>query len=160
MKRYIDADKLKTEIERRKKAIHATIFNDEYNDLLAWLDSLQEEQPSEELEKYASRAGFDYVDDIEYKYPGHRWNDHDVEFAYRDGIIAGAEWQRQRTPMPEDTVLFNKGVAEGKRLMMEEAVEGEVIEDLHGQRYVKSEAVDGTKFNFGDRAKILIIKDK
>ena len=54
------------------------------------------EQPSEDLEKYASRAGFDYVDDIESKYPGHIWNDHDVEFAYRDGIIAGAEWQKEQ----------------------------------------------------------------
>ena len=98
------------------------------------------EQPSEDLEKYASRAGFDYVDDIDSKYPGHRWNDHDVEFAYRDGIIAGAEWQKEQ--------------------MLKGAVEGEVIEDLHGQRYVKSEAVDGTEFKFGERVKMLIIKDK
>ncbi len=45
MSKYIDADKLIAEIERRKKALHATIFNDEYNDLLAFIDSLQQEQP-------------------------------------------------------------------------------------------------------------------
>ena len=50
---------------------------------------------SEELEKYASQEGFNYVSlvvrDAE---PNHRWNDHDVEFAYRDGIINGASWQK------------------------------------------------------------------
>ena len=33
-----------------------------------------------------------------------------------------AQWGANHTPLPEDTVLFNKGVEEGKRLMMEEAV--------------------------------------
>lgn len=39
----------------------------------------------------------------------------------QDCFIAGAKWQAEHTPLPEDTVLFNKGVEEGKRLMMEEA---------------------------------------
>lgn len=60
------------------------------------LGKQSKEPVNEDLEKYASRAGFDYVDDIEQKYPGHRWNDHDVEYAYRDGIIAGAEWQKSQ----------------------------------------------------------------
>lgn len=34
-----------------------------------------------------------------------------------------AKWGADHTPLPEDTVLFNKGVEEGKRLMMEEAVD-------------------------------------
>lgn len=38
----------------------------------------------------------------------------------KDAFIAGAKWQADHTPLPEDTVLFNKGVEEGKRLMMEE----------------------------------------
>lgn len=36
------------------------------------------------------------------------------------GFIAGAKWQADHTPLPEDTVLFNKGVEEGKRLAEEE----------------------------------------
>ena len=48
--KYIQADKLIAEIERRKKALHATIFNDEYNDLLAFITSLQQEQPEVDLE--------------------------------------------------------------------------------------------------------------
>ena len=42
-----------------------------------------------------------------------------------------AEWQAKQllksSPLPEDTVLFQKGVEEGKRLMMEGAVEGKVF---------------------------------
>lgn len=37
-----------------------------------------------------------------------------------NAFIAGAKWQEDHTPLPEDTVLFNKGVEEGKRLMMDE----------------------------------------
>ena len=31
-----------------------------------------------------------------------------------------AQWGANHTPLPEDTALFNKGVEEGKRLMMDE----------------------------------------
>lgn len=114
-KKYIDAEKLIATLERQnvdKKIIQP---------LIRIIDSLQQEQPcdtctndkgcvtckdgelwegkeqpSEELEKYASRAGFDYVDNIEYEDIGHIWNDHDVEYAYRDGFIAGAEWQKEK----------------------------------------------------------------
>lgn len=59
-------------------------------------DSLDESKiASKDLEEAASRGGFDYVDKIVHESPGHRWNDHDVEFGYRDGFIAGAGWQRE-----------------------------------------------------------------
>lgn len=46
--------KIRAEIERRKKAIHSTLFNDEYNDLLSFLDTLQEQEVKpDELEKAA-----------------------------------------------------------------------------------------------------------
>jgi hypothetical protein len=35
--------KIKAEIERRKKALHCTLFNDEYNDLLSFLSTLEEQ---------------------------------------------------------------------------------------------------------------------
>lgn len=48
-------------------------------------------------------------------------------------FIEGAKWQAEQllksSPLPEDTVLFNKGVEEGKRLMMEEAVKWLVDDD-------------------------------
>ena len=46
----------------------------------------------EEINKEASFRAFDYVDEIEHKYPNTPWNDHDVEFGFRDGFIAGAKW--------------------------------------------------------------------
>ena len=92
-----------------------------------WLEMLDSKEPDKGLDEYASRAGFDYVDGIVQEEPGHRWNDHDVEFAYRDGIIAGAEWQASQMPMPEDTVLFQKGVAEGRRLEREDMLKDAVV---------------------------------
>lgn len=79
-----------------------------------------------------------------------------------------AQWGANHTPLPEDTVLFNKGVAEGKRLMMEEAVETTVVESYG---YEKGEdgkwrqvifptihtIIDGC--SFGDKVKIIIIKE-
>ena len=128
-------------------------------------DSLPEEKPSEDLEEAASRGGFDYVDEIEAKAPGLPWNDHDVEFGYRDGFIAGAEWQRKQllkgSPLPEDTVLFQKGVEEGKRLMMEEAVDGVVCYGSKGA-YVESDWLGTTDVEVygdsGDKVKIIIVK--
>lgn len=66
----------------------------------------------EELMKYASRAGFDYVDNIVQENPGHRWNDHDVEYAYRDGIIAGAERQKQHDAELIE-IAYNDGITIG-----------------------------------------------
>lgn len=42
---------------------------------------------------------------------------------WKGGFIAGYKYRAEHTPLPEDTVLFNKGVEEGKRLMMEEMSE-------------------------------------
>jgi len=82
-------------------------------------------------------------------------------------------------PLPEDTVLFNKGVAEGRRLereenkdrdivfwrgiqyaremMMKDAVEGEVVKDWDNNLSVKSETISG--FKFGDKVRIIIVKE-
>jgi len=96
---------------------------------------------SKELEEYASQAGFDYVDDIVLQAePNHRWNDHDVENAHRDGIIKGASWQKEQiikratTAIKErwydkfDTTLLGGliqlGMDKQKEQMMKEAVEG------------------------------------
>lgn len=55
---------------------------------------------------------------------------------YRDlrvGFIAGYKYHADHTPLPEDTVLFNKGVEEGKRLMMEEAAMAEMYDNKMGE---------------------------
>lgn len=109
------------------------------------------EQPSEDLEEATARYGSGYCD------IGLRRT---AEFGFR----SGAEWQRQRTPMPEDTVLFNKGVAEGRRLerqdMLKDAVEGYVnyYEDSGG--ILMAEAQVGCPYHNGDKVKIVIIPIK
>jgi hypothetical protein len=35
-------------------------------------------------------------------------------------FIAGAKWMESRMPMPDDTVIFMKGVEEGRRLERED----------------------------------------
>ena len=103
----------------------------------------------------------------------------------QDCFIAGAKWQAEQllksSPLPEDTVLFNKGVAEGRRLaeeeqadlftivaldaaqrakeqMMKEAVEGEVesFSDMHQEVTIP---LNPTMFKVGDKVRVIIIKD-
>lgn len=38
----------------------------------------------------------------------------------KDAFIAGAEWMENQMPMPEDTVIFMKGIEEGRRLERED----------------------------------------
>ena len=87
--------------------------------------------------------------------------------SYR-AFIAGAEWMKKQIPMPEDTVIFQKGVEEGKRLMMEDAVEGTVIE--LGETYKDlSLSVNAKELNQvlqplgvgdGNKVKIIIVKEE
>ena len=96
--------------------------------------------------------------------PGHEWMTRDIEDAFK----AGAEWQKKQIPMPEDTVIFQKGVEEGKRLMMEGAVEGTVIE--LGETYKDlSLSVNAKELNQvlqplgvgdGNKEKIIIVKEE
>ena len=67
-------------------------------------------EPSEDLEEAADNHIRKVVD------AGWEWETQDIA----DAFIAGAKWHADHAPLPEDTVLFNKGVAEGKRLMMED----------------------------------------
>lgn len=90
-----------------------------------------------------------------------------IEEALRNTFKAGAEWQAERllkgSPMPEDTVIFEKGIEEGKRLMMKDAVEGKVYK-FGEVAYVKEcNNTELTKylsqFNNGDRVKIIVIHE-
>lgn len=74
-------------------------------------------------------------------------------------FIAGAKWQVEHAPLPEDTVLFQKGVEEGKRLMMEEAVEGEVYLYHSYNRDATAILVDIPKENLGDKVRVIIVKE-
>lgn len=81
-----------------------------------------EESVPNDLEEAAEKHSTDYDSTIWYVLESSNqktiW-----ERELKETFIAGAKWQEEHTPLPEDTVLFNKGVAEGKRLMMEELSE-------------------------------------
>lgn len=70
-------------------------------------------------------------------------------------------------PLPEDTTIFLKGVAEGKRLMLDEAVEGTVVE-LGGENKERSISVGMDELNQvlrplelkeGDKVRVIVIKE-
>lgn len=72
-------EKIKAEIERRKGYISVTHFAEE---LLAFIDSLPEEKPSEDLEEAAAR----------YEHENRQSILSSVDIV--DAFIAGAEWQK------------------------------------------------------------------
>ena len=112
------------------------------------------EHPCEDLDEATARYGSGYCD------IGLRRT---AEFGFR----SGAEWQRQRTPMPEDTVIFQKGIEEGKRLMMEDAVDADIKLTLHDKTgdlsihtgYLPKELPKKLGFRFENKVKVLIIKE-
>ena len=74
-----------------------------------------------------------------------------------------AQWGARYAPLPEDTVLFNKGIAEGKRLMLEEAVECSVYAGKEGDKWIVSyignyESMLKTCKN-GDKVRIIIVNE-
>jgi len=105
---------------------------------------------SEELEKYASQEGFNYVSlVVQDAEPNHRWNDHDVENAHRDGIIKGASWQKEqdtRDMCMSDNRLFQKvyelGKKDMKKQMMKEAVETWMLEgSMYEPEFIKKKVI-------------------
>ncbi len=76
-------------------------------------------------------------------------------------FIAGAEWGMNQCPLPEDTTIFNKGVAEGKRLMMEGAVECMVMDfSSNLPRPQVDIRLDPGKYYSGDKVKVIVIKEE
>lgn len=75
----------------------------------------------------------------------------------KNRFIAGAKWQEDHTPLPEDTVLFQNGVEEGKRLMMKEAVEWTVTTNLANRPVIYLDQLKG--FQYGDKVRIIIVKE-
>lgn len=95
-----------------------------YNHILVFIDSLPEETCKDSLQVHETckenTDSFTSLEEAaqEYAIP---FNDttYGCEYSYK-GFIAGAKWQAKQllksSPLPEDTVLFKKGVEEGRRL--------------------------------------------
>lgn len=120
--KYIDADSIKDEIKHLKIDVYDESHQFDLGArcsltfLESFIDSLQQEQPEADLEEAAEKYGSDY--------PAYN----DDQFIAENAFKAGAGWMAKQQPLLEDSVAFQKGVQEGKRLMMEGAVEtdGEV----------------------------------
>jgi hypothetical protein len=82
-----------------------------------WLKSLRPQPKQEGLEEEINRLWESFADEME--------GPHNLFDIYARLARHFAKWGADHAPLPEDTVLFNKGVEEGKRLMMEEAYDGE-----------------------------------
>ena len=107
-------DKICQEIERRKKG---WMFDDlpisigryyEDRDILAFIDSLPEEtkdakQVAARYEREDRQSVLSSVDIV-------------------NAFIEWAKWMENQMPMPEDTVIFQKGVADGRRLEKDEHI--------------------------------------
>ena len=111
------------------------------DDVLSFLSTLESEKPmnlEEEIKRFVAKYGYERGEDI-----------------LLIAIVARhfAQWGADHTPLPEDTVIYNKGVEEGKRLMMEEAVEG-----LYQNTPFPTICLDDCKdYNFKDNQKVRII---
>ena len=155
--------RLRQEIERRKGYISVTHFAEE---LLSFLDTLSAE-PDQSL----AEAAIDFADNARKELFTKDYaisSIADYDHGCVDGFIAGAEWQArqllQGSPMPEDTVLFNKGVAEGRRLergdMMKDAVEGLICATLTGTKAISflSPLPIPKELTVGDKVRIVVLK--
>ena len=116
-----------------------------------------EHRGSSEIPKDLDEAAEKYQDDHTIqRYAGGRLLAPEFDVTIKEVFIAGAKWMAEHTPLPEDTVLFNKGVEEGKRLMMEVAVEGEVVKDISNKLAVTAKInLDG--FKFGDKVRVIVL---
>lgn len=127
-------DKIRQEIERRKKR---WMYNDlpitmgryyEDRDLLAFIDSLPEETCKESLQVQETCKengnSFTSLEEVAENYAdGQIPTDYPEYFCrqdIKDAFIAGAKWMESQMPMPEDTVIFMKGMEEGRRLERED----------------------------------------
>ena len=135
-------EKIRQEIERRKKE---NMYDDlpitigryyEDRDLLAFIDSLPEDDP---LNDPKFCEGFDVGRKVQkiFDEPEEKPSkdleeaadeyaisltpcDQQEELNYFNSFIAGAKWMESQMPMPEDTVIFMKGIEEGRRLERED----------------------------------------
>ena len=156
MANYIDVDKLKAEIERRIALYSSLSENtvnpnriDEDRQILRFLSTLESGKP---VPKNLEEEAVNWI-----------CNHKNGEVLYvKDAFIAGAKWQAEQllksSPLPEDTVLFNKGVEEGKRLMMMDAVDA-IVEDWNPDPEPEiTIPLNPEEFTRGDKVRVLVLK--
>lgn len=136
-------EKIRAEIERRIKelseaetdyreegcdSISALLISgiSELQKILSFISTLESEEPDKSLEEKTCK-GFEEEFRRFIKKEKEKEPDKSLPYYGDYGIYRVArhfaQWGADHAPLPEDTVIFNKGIAEGKRLMLEEAAE-------------------------------------
>lgn len=132
-KKYIDADRLieylekeaDKEFKKTEENANSPVLCHFHNgcrmqalDAIDFIKKLQQEQPSEDLEEEIHAF---WNKCSEFQPPFCTLEVKENGFA----VIARhfANWQKSQMPMPEDTVIFQKGIEEGKRQGREEMFE-------------------------------------
>jgi hypothetical protein len=179
-----DREIIRAEIERRMKCFkneRNTITKASDNnlslgariamceELLSFIDSLQEEPVSEDLEEaadcYKDMITPEEVDDSEHAYYYETY----TEYQIADAFKAGAKWQKEQDQktieLAEDHAML-AGMEKMKEQMMKNAVDSEAVLNYYGindKKYyaIGNEEVDGEKYNLhdGDKVKLIIIKE-
>jgi len=116
---------------------------------------------SEEPDKNLEEAAEKYLNKV--------FGDGKHQQFYKDLFIAGWKCRDDQMPMPEDTVLFQKGVAEGRRLEREDVL-GDVVEGYVDKDYIvtegpfyfiRSKNIDlPNVYKEGDKVRIIMLKDE
>ena len=165
--------KIKAEIERRKKALHCTLFNDEYNDLLRFLSTLESEKPMDGLEDEIKRyLREECSDDDE---PGiHELAEHFSQWGAEHLASIGKTSPKDLEEAAEKSLRlagfhnmetrgmdwkggFIAGAKWQKEQMMKEAVEGEVM--LNPYPTICLDDCKDYDFKDGDKVRIIIVKE-
>lgn len=118
--------------------------------------TLSRKNPTRSLEEAAEEFAVGKWDGVTVDNDGPLYAQDEIEYAFK----AGAEWQASQMPMPEDTVLFNKGVAEGRRLeredMLKDAEECELYWD--GDFLAIDLNMVALGYSEKDKVKVIVLK--
>lgn len=156
--KYIDADKLKKEIEKLKtdfikfhtgidlELVKSYLGYRSYENVLSIIDSLQQEQ-QEEPDKSLEEAAEEYTNNPDTYVV---WTEHYGDFATVDDIeliekafIAGAKWQKEQMGKQAreqlsktditlaDLVAFDEGFSLGRRLERQDMMRDAVEGEIH-----------------------------
>ena len=147
--------KILIEINRLKNELDGYSAREALDYIESYINTLskQQEQPSENLEAE--------IDSVWNKASGFSPKFITLEVKRNGlGVIARhfANWQKEQMPMPEDTVIFQKGIEEGKRLMMEDAEECDLYWD--GDFLAIDLNMVALGYSERDKVKIIIIPEK
>lgn len=122
--------------------------DEEIDEMISWLEKQKEQKPaewSEDAEQAAARyerenrqSVLSSVDIVNAFIEGARWKENqmmdewlkDRDGCFWDGVNEGKKAMENQMPQPEDSVIFQKGVAEGRRLERED--DNKALAEMYG----------------------------